>query len=483
MKLRYKPLASMLAGLIAVSVFLTGCSSAELGYLSLNKEMLNLNAFETTSSISINIDKLPSDESGNNNALMQSFINALLTEFSLNLDQRVDYNKDVATGDFYLLNKLTGERQEVVGFICSGDAFYVNVSRLKNTIGLFGGSGDAGSLDRVLGGVTWISYSKQDFEQMMPPGANIRSTPDFNIGRNRRQSILLYQLLDDLSQKAFQQFSSGIAAQEGNTFKISLNAQEASGMIKSLLTYSVNHIDQVGGGLKAFVQGLTEEDLAALRLTDQQRQEMLAGIDQMVAEVSADPEQYLSGLDQNLDASALGNSTFHMTLAKAGSGAYHRTTGLVLDIKPPNDPSGEVSLSLGGDDTIRVIPSFQVDIPTQDLITFTQLQARLPVTMSVNTEYGHYTVCRGLKNDSGKIDSRIVEGHLYLPLRKVGEALDENVGWNTAAKRAFIVHKGRSFDMDGIIINGQTYVKIRDFEKLGFQVDWNPGSRVVTISE
>ncbi len=79
----------------------------------------------------------------------------------------------------------------------------------------------------------------------------------------------------------------------------------------------------------------------------------------------------------------------------------------------------------------------------------------------------------------------IVDGRIYLPLRYVCEAFGEEVSWDDASKTAYIVRGTEKIEMTGILSNSKTMIKVRDFEKLGYKVDFvqDGDSSVATISK
>jgi len=66
----------------------------------------------------------------------------------------------------------------------------------------------------------------------------------------------------------------------------------------------------------------------------------------------------------------------------------------------------------------------------------------------------------------------IVENRVYLPLRYISEALGEEVEWDNVNKKAYVVRGSEKIDMTGILSDNMTMVKIRDFEKLGYFVEY-----------
>ncbi len=67
----------------------------------------------------------------------------------------------------------------------------------------------------------------------------------------------------------------------------------------------------------------------------------------------------------------------------------------------------------------------------------------------------------------------VIDNSVYLPLRQITENAGYDVSWDAEAKKAYVTVDGKKTDMTGIIINNRTYVKIRDFEKLGASVEYS----------
>ena len=72
----------------------------------------------------------------------------------------------------------------------------------------------------------------------------------------------------------------------------------------------------------------------------------------------------------------------------------------------------------------------------------------------------------------GLYDFHNIGGSMYLPMRKICERLGEIVDWDATLGRAYVVRGENKIDMTGVLVNGTTFIKIRDFEKLGYLVDY-----------
>lgn len=73
---------------------------------------------------------------------------------------------------------------------------------------------------------------------------------------------------------------------------------------------------------------------------------------------------------------------------------------------------------------------------------------------------------------SYQVDYEVNENSSYLPLRFISEALGEKVEWNQKDQKAYILQGDKKVAMTGKVVNDRTYVKVRDFEKLGYRVNY-----------
>lgn len=72
----------------------------------------------------------------------------------------------------------------------------------------------------------------------------------------------------------------------------------------------------------------------------------------------------------------------------------------------------------------------------------------------------------------GLYDFHNIDGSMYLPMRRICERFGEVVDWDPELGRAYVIRGEEKIDMTGVLIGGRTFIKIRDFEKLGYLVDY-----------
>ena len=76
----------------------------------------------------------------------------------------------------------------------------------------------------------------------------------------------------------------------------------------------------------------------------------------------------------------------------------------------------------------------------------------------------------------------LVEDRLYLPLRQICETFGEEVVWDSINNKAYVVRGSERIDMTGMIIEGRTYLRIRDFEKLNYKIDYVGGQEYNSVT-
>lgn len=70
-------------------------------------------------------------------------------------------------------------------------------------------------------------------------------------------------------------------------------------------------------------------------------------------------------------------------------------------------------------------------------------------------------------------DYKNVNKEMYIPLRQICEYFGEEIGWDNNAKKAYIVKDNDKVFIKGILDTKTTFVRIRDFEKLGYNVTYD----------
>jgi hypothetical protein len=86
----------------------------------------------------------------------------------------------------------------------------------------------------------------------------------------------------------------------------------------------------------------------------------------------------------------------------------------------------------------------------------------------------YYTISLLDESNSAVVACKSINNRIYLPLRAIGELCGESISWDSTRKKAVIERGDQKTYVTGYLDTtlGKTYVMIRDFEKLGYFVDY-----------
>ncbi len=489
---------TLLGAAVFLVILLTGCSRAEMGYYNLQKEINNLKLYESTGEITFNLEQLPGELTKGEDATTIALIQSIFKNTSLSYTAKVDVNQQLFDEKFYLKDRITGNQREILSITGKGESLYIKVGELVRYLKSFNNPELNKQLDQLLGGAEYLRVdSKELYEIMTENMKNSDSTGLYspfirgpsNIYPNlQKQQSLSQKLLDGLIQ-AYDQYEPGLVKQEGNKYVISLDAAGLLKTLDSLVHYSITNSEKLGSAAKLFISGLDNEEMAILGLDPAKKTEYILGIDGIIATADAGREKYLPQFEEAISKTGkelielLQGSKITATLEKLNAKSYGSAVDMTIKVKDPKHPEETIGFSASVRDTTRVVGPFAVAIPTAGVLTLTELQARMPKVMAIAVNKNSYTFSQGMNTSSGTIDVKLIDNRAYLPLRPVAGILNENVGWDTETHRAYIERNGERIDMTGIISNDRTYVKIRDFEKLGYKIDWNEDLKIVEITK
>lgn len=78
-----------------------------------------------------------------------------------------------------------------------------------------------------------------------------------------------------------------------------------------------------------------------------------------------------------------------------------------------------------------------------------------------------------------------IDDRIYVPMRTIAEGLGYEVQWDSENEKAYVLDGDSRIDMSGFVREDTTYIKVRDFEKLGCTVDYvqNGLSNTATVTK
>lgn len=479
-------LALLLVLLMGISS-LTGCSPAEKSYYGLMSEVSTQKVFSDSGSYIINLTTLPASMFTGQEAMRTQTLSNALGQLRIEYQGQVDISQEVFQYDYTIYDTRTKSTRGAFSVACKNGIIYIKIDGIMGFIKEFCSPAERDNLDRIFAGVVWISVDDGDMSRWMPDGGHSGVLGQL-FDQSSGQQLVFKKLLDGLVNDAYGGYSTSLVSQNGNKYTMTLRGRDLMDVFESGAVYTINNINKISQTVKDFFNGLTPAEAAQLGLTSDARLKAIQSLDQMVLEVKQDSRsaireiQTMSAVSETELLKVINDSEIISSIEKNGANSYHVTSRLHLNISDPANPTDRLVCTFSLEQNIKTGGNVQVTVPT-GAISLDQLQARMPRQMTVNIDSGYYSSGNGLFSNSGRLSVQMVDGRTYLPLRMVGESLGATVGWDQVAHQAYVLQDGQQVNMTGVIVNSRTYIKMRDFEKLGFTVGWDNYTRTVTVQK
>lgn len=502
---------------LAIMGNVTGCTSDEIAYLQMTQELLShtgvLDA-DGTINISLDADRVValaqniSEVAGYPHAVIANTLSNF-SNFNKQHNFRLDYDISMDLNSLNYDMKLMAE--------------YDNVEYNLGNI-YFSELGVSVTPDTIIGAIKlYNACANQNNDYLSNPDfltafeTNLRSIGIISLSNNTKvvpnDHSIGYdnqKVIDSVLKfynNAFSSFSSGMVTKtHDGGYEIYTTGQNAVNLVYSAINYITNNFGEVH---KAF----TDYTIEVGTLTGASSQDL-----QDIASLLGSFDDYsttndavvmLDGFKTSMQdrlsdhkASSIVNSlTYNSKLTKANDTTFNAIE--TLDIA--NDGNGN-TLSYSNNVKYTLSSAKNVNIPiatstmenvkvsNQDLVKqynpvtdITLLWSQYGQTnTALLTEYRSSSFNVPFVNENYSVNYIIIDNSMYAPLRAVTEGFGENVGWDANTKTVIITKQdGTSHNMQGVIIDGSTMIKIRDFENLGYTVlyeELDENLRKATIS-
>lgn len=302
-------------------------------------------------------------------------------------------------------------------------------------------------------------------------------------------AIAIYETLVEAAKKLFAGFETGVVSKTENGFRIDLTAKEMIDVLRNGIEYLRSNVDAVAEFLVELIDSyrdymilaypeITNEDID-LAIAEFVSEESKSELEELLDELAMafDPvetEEILAELDGSTLSYKISETDNVITVNTDASVAIAgvifataegtSTTTFVEEIAFPELYGYSATLEglLGYFDSYNMLAESQpLDAM---LITWDGTEGAAEV-------YGTVTDVE-MPIALGLYDFHNIGGSMYLPMRRICERLGEVVDWDPVLGRAYVVRGDTKIDMTGVLIDGRTFIKIRDFEKLGYFVDY-----------
>lgn len=283
---------------------------------------------------------------------------------------------------------------------------------------------------------------------------------------------------------AFEGFDTNVLTVSGNTYRMKLDNGSCAQLITDLFKYAIDHADEIAAGLIDYI------DHSALIPADD-KEYAADFVEEMRLALQEYTEYDVEVVDAELKKALLDEVPLDFdvdyTLTKRSKTAFRESVGLKMTVFDYPDDAEIMTLAISADADIRGLNNLEIAIPTdkvadlQTLVDEARATAKLTAVNAViylEDDHMYYTKKYDLwlSDDNGWLTPGVLvkNNTTYLPLRSIGEACGEEVGWDSEKKLPYVVRDGAAVYVEGYVDTsaGRSYLKVRDFEKLGYTVNY-----------
>lgn len=496
-----KKLAALLCGVMCVGAF-SGCSSTELAYLQMSKELLDTVEtckVEGTMQADVDFDALQ--------GFVKDVAKATREEFGADFDGtgmpsgkksvtvEYDMNMNLDTLEYDMAFDVTCEGQKYdLGtlYYSMNDGVYVTSDTLWGAYQLADhfmqekadsycfSDAFAKDLKAVLAEDQYIELVSVDDMTGVDLDA---AMPQNGMGD-------LYDAVVTFYEDVLDGFETGMVKEISGGYAIEANGQEVAELMVNLLDFVAKNPDQVIDATEAYMSkvmdqmpaGTPEETAAAKEEMASLFAEARASRNDFVA-AAEEMSVALKGILQDQSVSMILDSfTYKEEMKKVGNGFASVASYDVTN-------KGKKVLHLTAKSALEK-SAVTVTMP-KNAVSIDDLTVKLEALENKYNPVTGVTMQWGWDGNSSEADLMktraeeaffgsdydwteliVKDGRAYLPLRVICDALGETVGWENATKTPYVMQNGQRIDMKGLLQDGRAFVGVRDFEKLGYTVTY-----------
>ncbi len=461
----------MLIGIMLIYM-LTGCGVNELGYLNLTKEISSLTQYGLNNVTSVKVSKEFSGEE-------------YKIDFEINGEVNMDNLKELyGTMDFkFKVNDIGIENP--ISVKLADNKVYISKNAIIELIKyekMIKGTEQYKKIAEELfnNDLKDIDYIVQDLSE------EFAEIPDEEIPYTE-----VYDYAYEYITKAFKGFDTKLINKIQNGYSFELTPESTLKFVESLVEYLSNNKESVFNETINYIENVYL--ILGEKITAEEKDEIIAELESSRQDFYDFVDEAVLFMEQSdefeLATSMFDDSIIKMEMYKLKDSykqvinteiVYENVSMGKLISTTTMTPRGVEKISVTGN-TISLEEMEKAYEKAENKVNpVNKIELRW-YEDSVDTEVIKYRLDGNTNWDYQPFT--IIEGRIYLPLRYIGEAFGEEVGWDNVNKKAYVIRGKEKIDMTGVLVDSITMVKIRDFEKLGYKIDYiqEYGQSIATI--
>lgn len=484
---------ALIAAMLAMVVALCGACSGDM--LSYWKTMYDLNSqqyLEESGTLTFGVESKELSELLKEEGLSADLLEKMTLKYTGKTDQQ--------NMRMELEAKLTvGKNEFPLNLYLDDMTLYVNVDGVLNTMQVLATTEEAKAeyeaTKALFGDAAWLKITLLD-EAEKAEFAKALNAAQSEVGKTYVEEVLKVMTALD---KAYGDFDNDVFSASSKTYTMKLDNKSCAKLLGDLIIYTYQNADTVAAALSEYVEGS-----ALWEATE--KKEMIDSLNEFAAACKeeikdADIKELQDALTEGLTSADMPKFALTYDLTKKSATSYSEKVDASMTIPAAMISStGDIKVTMQLDSDIKVLNSLTINVPAgavdvEDMVEQGRAKAYpagVSASIYLDDNYMYYTkyyYC-SLLDESGTLqpDVRVINNATYLPLRSVAEACGEEVAWDSAKKSACVVRGDQVIYVSAYTDTklGRSYLKIRDFEKLGYVVDYSKTAitgQIVTLSK
>ena len=494
-----RKLAALLCSVMCISAF-TGCSTTELAYLNMSREMIDsisACAVDGTMRAVIDFDGLNDFSKDMTETLYGEGYGTetgLTGKKSLKVDYDMNLNLEAMEYDMSFDVIYDGKTIDLGKMYYSLEkGVYVTSDTLWGVYQIY-----LDMADRTDSYIMSEAFA-QDFRKVLAEEkyielASMEQLTGVDMGEAMPEQDMqaLYDAAFTFYEDVLDGFETGMVKQINGGYEIKADGHAVAQLLADLLHFVAEHPDQVITATETYMMAVLNSVEAG---TPEETEEAKMAMAMMFEEARASMDDFVDAAAQMavLVESMMQHPAMDMVLdgfqyvakVKKYAGDYVSTAAYTLKHED------KTVCSLVTDSVLKKA-DVQIFFPYKAM-TVEELEDKLakleekynPVT-GVTVMWGQYGISDyadvyTMRSSEESVfvggsynwSELIIENdRAYLPLRMITEMLGEEVGWENSTKTPYVLQDGTRIDMKGKLKDDRAYVGIRDFEKLGYTVTY-----------
>lgn len=486
-----KKMVLIIALLVLALGILSGCSTAELGYLDCYRKVAALEQYTYTSTLKLNIDlhgALFEDLTEEEQAVYNNF---------KSLDLRESAYADNLNNRFMTTLYYKDGGSELTSFIYEQGLYYWHLPGIIALLSPALDEKEQQQLTKALEGAEWLTF---DYAALMEDSAAYPSYYDQDalLENARPLNNMIYRYLNGVAKDCYGAFNSSMITKDGKGYVLEMDTKDIYPLMLNFSKTTLNNSNAIASYTNNFLGSLSDDEKAALTAFDTTPEKLREKINELLPAIQEDREKLIAQLDNPQTKAYFDAAIANFAGSSFTNGIYPTTRGyrmeneiklLFNDYDYTND-TGNTTLAMNLIYNTDINKNGTAEIilpPAEDSITYEKFSENLPLYQSleiyVQDQKYYYSSEKAILGStnyaSGDIQALVKEGRVYLPLRAVGQLFGENVGWDDSVKKAFIITNGKRTYMNSIIQNGSVFCQLREFTKLGYNITWDQDYKMV----